>query len=204
MQDWFDVGDGIGKAAKFFVNISENVKLEKLAKAPAYVVQLCEGCNNKNSEEKQKLQTIYMWHHVLHRTFKKYLYQSRPIYLDTAKIQPKRNCLEQKGKTSFCSYRKKIMTSFSTRPYSNHLRGLVSLIVTPIVLHLLAVWSKYGLDKKPPKKLSGLPVLHFAGGLIDCFQKKTSTFFTLYVHFRFSPEYMLIATVDKQTRKLNI
>ena len=64
------------------------------------------------------------------------------------------------------------MTSFSTRPYSNHLRGLVSLIVTPIVLHLLAVWSKYGLDKKPPKKLSGLPVLHFAGGLMDCFQKK--------------------------------
>ena len=60
LQDWFDVDDGIGKAAKFFVNISENVKLEKLAKAPAYVVQLCEGCNNKNSEEKQNLQTIYM------------------------------------------------------------------------------------------------------------------------------------------------
>ena len=46
--------------AKFFVNISESVKLEKLVKAPAYVVQLCEGCNNKNSEEKQNLQTIYM------------------------------------------------------------------------------------------------------------------------------------------------
>ena len=73
LQDWLDIDDGIGKVAKFFVNIPESVKLEKLVKAPAYVVQLCEGCNNKNSEEKQKLQTIYMWHHVLHCTFKKYL-----------------------------------------------------------------------------------------------------------------------------------
>ena len=58
--------------------------------------------------------------------------------------------------------------------------------------------------QKAPKEIVGLPVLHFAGGLMDYFQKKTSTFFTLCVHFRSSPEYMLIATVDKQTRKLNI
>ena len=58
--------------------------------------------------------------------------------------------------------------------------------------------------QKAPKEVVRLPVLHFAGGLMDCFQKKTSTFFTLCVHFRSSPEYMLIATVDKQTRKLNI
>ena len=55
LQDWFDVDHGIGKVAKFFVNISESVKLEKLVKAPAYVVQLCEGCNNKNSGEKTKI-----------------------------------------------------------------------------------------------------------------------------------------------------
>ena len=70
LQDWFDVDDGIGNAAKFFVNISENVKLEKLTKAPAYVVQLCEGCNNKNSEEKTCKQYIC---DTTSCTFNKYL-----------------------------------------------------------------------------------------------------------------------------------